>query len=310
MKYRVKHCPLADDEHKKSRRQYAHTFHRKNTICTADAFEDLPEENQLGILLHELGHLEAGAQRRGEAAANDAILQNTGIRVEYKDSPHGRRLERIADKDKGKASEVIEQMTWRNAKRNPETSEDLYKTFHGRAAAKDKVIELDEGELQADYNSHPDLAKLGDGVSLTCGEGVELTGKHLNVPKPAFDESDCWATTIELDKTRVVDVAGVPGGKQIYFVKGDQDISAYLDKFPVDPEKELIDLGPCLRIEYFAQKKFDAYQPTIYFHCFGEESGQYPGDEEFCPSLLFNRVRKKLYLVGGVYTIKSDGIID
>jgi len=192
-------------------------------------------------------------------------------------------------------------------KRNQETSEQLYRTFHGRPASKDKIIELDEGELEADYNSHPDLAKLGDGVSLTCGEGVELTGKHLNVAKPAFDESDCWATTIDLDKMRVVDVAGVPNGTQIYFVGGDQDISLYLDKFPVDPEKELINLGPCIRIEYLTEKKFDQFQPTSYFHCFGEESGAYPGDEEFCPMLLYNRVRKRLYLVGGVYKIKRDG---
>jgi len=192
-------------------------------------------------------------------------------------------------------------------KRNP-TSEDLYKTFHGRAASKDKIIELDEGEFEADYNSHPDLAKLGDGVSLTCGEGVELTGNTLSQIKPASEDTECWAVEIVLDRQRVVDVAGEPGGKQIFFVGGDQDVSHQLDKFPgVDPEKELINLGPCLKIEYQTEKKFDNFVPIVYFHAFGEESGDYPGDERYCPTLLYNRIRKRLYLVGGVYKIKRDG---
>jgi hypothetical protein len=188
-------------------------------------------------------------------------------------------------------------------KRNP-TSDDLYQKFHGRRAARSTIIEVNE----ADYGSHPDLAKLGDSLSLHVGQGVKLTGKHLNQAE-AFEE-DAWCVEIKFDKQRPVDVAAEPEGKQIYFVRGNQDISQQLAEFPVDPHKELLDLGPCIRIEYFTEKGFDQFQPTAYFHAFGEESGEFPGDNGFTPTLLFNRIRRRLYLVGGVYHVEPDGIVD
>jgi len=189
------------------------------------------------------------------------------------------------------------------SRRNP-TSEDLYKSFHGRRAAKSTIIEVNE----ADYGSHPDLAKLGDLISLTVGEGVRLTGKHLNQAEALNDEA--WCAEILIDQQRPADVAAEPTGKQIYFVRGNQDISLQLDKFPVDRGKELLDLGPCIRIEYFTEKGFDKFRPTAYFHAFGEESGDFPGDNGFTPTLLFNRIRRRLYLVGGVYHVEPDGIVD
>jgi hypothetical protein len=188
-------------------------------------------------------------------------------------------------------------------RRNP-TSDDLYQKFHGRRASKSTVIEVNE----ADYGSHPDLAKLGDLLSLTVGVDVKLTGKHLNQPEAM--EEDAWCVEIKFDPQRPVAVAAEPDGKQLFFVKGDQDISRYLDKFPVDRGKELLDLGPCIRLEYFTEKGFDHFQPTAYFHATGEESGEYPGDNGFNPTLLFNRIRRKLYLVGGVYHVEPDGIVD
>ena len=188
-------------------------------------------------------------------------------------------------------------------RRNP-TSDDLYQKFHGRRASKSTVIEVNE----ADYGSHPALAKLGDLLSLTVGQDVKLTGKHLNQPEAM--EEDAWCVEIKFDPQRPVAVAAEPDGKQIFFVKGDQDISRYLDKFPVDRGKELLDLGPCIRLEYFTEKGFDHFQPTAYFHATGEESGEYPGDNGFNPTLLFNRIRRKLYLVGGVYNVEPDGIVD
>jgi len=190
-------------------------------------------------------------------------------------------------------------------RRNP-TSEELYKRFHGRASTKESVIEVED----ADFNSHPDLAKLGDLMSLTVGEGIELTGKYLNQPKPLDDEEDSWCVQIDFDQQRPVAVAAEPNGKQIFFVGGDQDIARYLSEFPVDASKEFIVLGPCIRIEYLTEKGFDQFRPTRYFHATGEESGEYPGDNGANPILLFNRVRRKLFLQGGVYTVKPDGIVD
>ena len=52
-------CYLAEKDHAKSKRVFAHTGHKKNTICVCKDFYDLPEDNMLGILWHEHGHIVA-----------------------------------------------------------------------------------------------------------------------------------------------------------------------------------------------------------------------------------------------------------
>jgi hypothetical protein len=99
-------CPLADAEHGKALRQYAHTYHYNNTICVAHAFNKLPETHQLGILLHECGHQLAGPMG-SESNANDAVHKATGIRVYYCDSEHGDELECIDSKDVGLARDYL-----------------------------------------------------------------------------------------------------------------------------------------------------------------------------------------------------------
>ena len=188
-------------------------------------------------------------------------------------------------------------------KRN-QSSEELYTKFHGRGPNKT----FDTGLPIADYGSHPDLAQLGRLISLTVGEGVKLTGNLLD--RPELVEDGGWACQIDFDFNRAPDVAAEPSGKQIFFVGGDQDISAYLSKLPVDRAKELLDLGPCIRLEYFTQKKFDQVRDVSYFHALGEETGEYPGDNGANPRLMYHRVRRKLALVGGLYTIKPEGIVD
>jgi hypothetical protein len=90
----VRHCKLADADHQEKKRWYAHTFHRQNVICTARAFNVLPPEWRLAILLHEIGHLLAGPTA-SEAAANEAVEKDSGIKIVYRDGPYGENLERI-----------------------------------------------------------------------------------------------------------------------------------------------------------------------------------------------------------------------
>lgn len=104
--FRLVHCPLADREHEQSRRQYAHVFHRQGVVCVADAFADLPHEHQLGIALHEVGHLIAG-RHASERAATRAIEDASGIPVDYVDSRYGRRLERISPRDRARAIDFL-----------------------------------------------------------------------------------------------------------------------------------------------------------------------------------------------------------
>lgn len=94
MKLVVRHCALADEEHKRSVRQYAHAFHKEGTICVAKAFEDLPRGFQTGILLHEIGHYIAGP-KGSEADATRLAESAFGVKIRFVDSPYGKRLEYV-----------------------------------------------------------------------------------------------------------------------------------------------------------------------------------------------------------------------
>ena len=53
----VKRCVIADREHYKSRRSYAHTNHEPMTVCVSGSIDLLPINNIKGILVHEIGHI-------------------------------------------------------------------------------------------------------------------------------------------------------------------------------------------------------------------------------------------------------------
>ena len=54
---RLRHCPLADRQHRTSWRNVAHTLHYPKTICVARILAKMPDENIQGVLWHEAGHL-------------------------------------------------------------------------------------------------------------------------------------------------------------------------------------------------------------------------------------------------------------
>lgn len=96
---RVRYCADADREHRQERRAYAHVFHCDDTICLARPFADLPEPYQLGILVHEVGHLLVGPHA-DEPEANAAVEQVAQFRVYYRHSSrYGSALEWIAPTD-------------------------------------------------------------------------------------------------------------------------------------------------------------------------------------------------------------------
>lgn len=84
--YRVKTCKMIDAERRDRKdpvrtRHYAHVGHCKNKVCVASAFERLPQKYQVGILLHEFGHvLTDGGD---EMQADVAIHEMTGVVIEY-----------------------------------------------------------------------------------------------------------------------------------------------------------------------------------------------------------------------------------
>lgn len=103
---RVRYCAEANAEHRKSFRQYAHTYHFPNTICLSDAFDRLSDQWKLAILLHECGHLLVGYEGT-EKDANRAIKNSTGIKITYRDGHFGKRLEWISRDDVPRAQKVL-----------------------------------------------------------------------------------------------------------------------------------------------------------------------------------------------------------
>lgn len=49
-------CKEADEEHRKSSRQYAHYNHHRRTICVSRAIESLTGPWKVGLMAHEFGH--------------------------------------------------------------------------------------------------------------------------------------------------------------------------------------------------------------------------------------------------------------
>lgn len=184
-------------------------------------------------------------------------------------------------------------------RRNYSDATEMYTKFHGRGP--NKVITQQVASLDP-YSDHPELAQLGILVSLYVGEGVKMEGREGMVPKTVQGADNPWVRVIEF-KRKPPDVCGEPGGKQLYLVGGDQDLGDSAKSLGVDPGKDLQDLGFCYRIEYFTQKKFDNFQPVYYWHLLGEETGVYP-------RLIYDRRRKLLFLTGGEYIVKPEGIVN
>lgn len=101
MKLHVRYCAIAERDHERSLRQYAHTLHRDGVICVCRAFWDLPVNYFFGVLAHEIGHI--FAERAGltstEDEADEVVWLMYEIHIKYKDGPFGKQLEWISNAD-------------------------------------------------------------------------------------------------------------------------------------------------------------------------------------------------------------------
>lgn len=151
----------------------------------------------------------------------------------------------------------------------------LSEQFHGRPVRKVR----DYVEVSQERTELADLGKL---VELQI-----LEGKHVRVLQFSDD----------------VRVAATADGGQLYFVGGDQaiDLSAlHLDKHL---PKDHVTLGPVAAIAYHTSKAFHDFEPSVYEHRFGEDGGS-------LPLLHYDVLNRRLYLTGGSYQVRPEGIVN
>jgi hypothetical protein len=157
----------------------------------------------------------------------------------------------------------------------------MFQKFHGR---KSTTIE----EVKERQNYRKTMSGLGVLMFLRTDLTQEWNGKGVGL---TFSEDD-----------KVI-VASDPAGNQIYFLGGNQDVTGILPRRGVQGNKDFIDLGECDVIIYTADKDFDNFEEKDYQHEFGEESGERP-------RLMFDRLNQQLYLIGGAYEVKREGIVN
>ncbi len=159
-------------------------------------------------------------------------------------------------------------------------AEEMFAKFHGRRPTTVQDIEIRQQDRR-------NLAGLGQLMYLQTKHGIPMK----------FSEHD-----------KVI-VACDPEGNQIYFVGGNQDLSDILEQAQINCQKDLIDVGECQYIIYTADKDFDNFQELDYQHEFGEEDVK-KGEKARRPRLMFDRQNRQMYLVGGAYEVKREGIVN
>ncbi|MFB3813420.1 MAG: hypothetical protein ACE14L_04850 [Terriglobales bacterium] len=179
----------------------------------------------------------------------------------------------------------------RRSRRNPggqAAAAELYEQFHGAPAT--EVIEV----LEADDVPADVLAKV---ASMIPPEDYAMLGALVKLEIRGGKGSD--AVEIEFRQNEQPKLVSNPEGTQLYFEGGNQDVSALLTA--TQRKKRLVDLGECTQLEYHTRKAADGFRAVTYYHELGEETGERP-------RLMFHTQSKRLYLVGGAYQVKPEGI--
>lgn len=154
----------------------------------------------------------------------------------------------------------------------------LFQTFHGRDPQ--EIAEKHRSAaMRSEYTALGDL-------------------EYLIVQPP-----DRPAVKINFDGDGVK-LASAPNGRQLYLIGGNQSLSSMLEKFADDPDKDFIDLGEALEVQYEARKIHGNFQPVSWYHKFGKERGQ-PLDGDL-PRLMYDKIKKEIFFVGGEYFIDTN----
>lgn len=154
-------------------------------------------------------------------------------------------------------------------------AERKFQEFHGKPAG--RVIEYEQVYRYPD--AYAEMGKL-----------IELRF-DLDEDNPGFP----------LTRFKGCQAVCTPDGANIYFIGGDQTID--FEALNISSDKDFVQLGPCTYICYHTVKGFHDFDPTDYYHPFGEEDG-------VLPVLAYDRLNKALFLIGGNYRVRPEGIVN
>jgi hypothetical protein len=161
------------------------------------------------------------------------------------------------------------------SRRNPSDTKEavkLFGTFHGRDAT--QIVEKQESAaIRLDYTALGDLDYI-----------------KIETPQGEYAQLDFEGDGVKL--------ASSPDGKQLYCIGGNQNLAGVLDADSL--QKDFIDLGEAREVQYVARKVHSdpPFEPVSWFHKFGEKGGA-------LPRLMYDKLRKRIYFVGGEYFINT-----
>jgi hypothetical protein len=165
-----------------------------------------------------------------------------------------------------------------------------YRDFHGMDPS--EVIRVQESSAER----HEYVA---------LGELVELRGRwtdggtfNIRDGNAHMTPNGTWSHSTDIK------LAQNPEGTQLYFIGGNQSaVMNYLVESGADTSKDFIEIGEATRIIYETRKQEDGGHVNHYDHKLGEHGGK-------TPILFFDRIKRKMFLVGGSYRIKPEGIVN
>lgn len=163
-------------------------------------------------------------------------------------------------------------------RRNPDdiaAAERMYEQFHQTPA--NRIIEYEQV-----INMPENFAECGDLHELR----FDLDDDNYDFPIKKFDGAKVICTT---------------DGANIYFVGGDQALD--FETLGIASDKDQVELGSCTYICYDTIKGFHDFKETHYWHRFGEEN-------DIRPKLCYDRLSRRLYLMGGDYRVTREGIVN
>ena len=203
-------------------------------------------------------------------------------------------------------SKTSERAKKRFARGNPEDIDSLAQGFHGRAP-EDEILLTEESQYAKDQA----VIGLLEELEIVSEDGLSVT--PIN-----FKHHDHRSAFAKNGKEQDTVYVTFPNRNQIEFIGGDQTL-------PVD-DKALVNVGPIYGVTYWTDKHHlsDGTGFSSYHHHFGEESvkvkkvmangDERPTQEEmlarmsYMPLLVYDSVNRKCLLVGGVYSVRDEGI--